>query len=103
MGRREPAPLTREGAVSEGFFILRNVRHGGRGLLALLESRAVVPASDIVAELPALARLRIRYEDVPMSLADACLVRMAELRPGEHAFTLEADFRLYRLHCTGGR
>jgi predicted nucleic acid-binding protein len=33
-----------------------------------------------------------------MSLADACLVRLAELHPGGVIFTLDADFRVYRRH-----
>ncbi len=39
-----------------------------------------------------------RYESVPMSFADACLVRMAELNPGFAIFTLDRDFTIYRQH-----
>jgi predicted nucleic acid-binding protein len=39
-----------------------------------------------------------RYADVPMSLADACLVRMVERHPGTVVFTLDRDFRVYRVH-----
>ena len=38
-----------------------------------------------------------RYADVPMSLADACLVRMAEIT-GLPICTLDNDFSLYRTH-----
>ncbi len=31
-----------------------------------------------------------------MSLADACLVRMAETRPGAVVLTLDTDFHVYR-------
>ena len=31
-----------------------------------------------------------RYRDVPMSLADACLVRMAEQKAGARILTLDA-------------
>jgi len=33
---------------------------------------------------------------VPMSLADACLVRMSELIVGSCVLTLDSDFRVYR-------
>jgi predicted nucleic acid-binding protein len=33
-----------------------------------------------------------------MSLADACLVRMAERQPGSRVLTLDRDFRVYRIH-----
>lgn len=39
-----------------------------------------------------------RYESVPMSLADACLVRMSELAKDATVFTLDGDFRIYRRH-----
>jgi hypothetical protein len=39
-----------------------------------------------------------RYRNVPMSLADATLVRLAELNDESRVFTLDADFRIYRRH-----
>ena len=36
------------------------------------------------------------YADQPMSLADGCLVRMAELNAGASVFTLDRHFRVYR-------
>ena len=33
-----------------------------------------------------------RYNDVPMSLADACLMRLAELYPQSPVLTLDSDF-----------
>jgi predicted nucleic acid-binding protein len=38
-----------------------------------------------------------RYANVPMSLADACLVRMAEMT-GLPICTLDTDFAIYRVH-----
>ena len=37
-----------------------------------------------------------RYESVPMSLADACLVRMSEIYTDTSILTLDSDFRIYR-------
>ncbi|MDE0404015.1 MAG: hypothetical protein OXI53_01720 [Nitrospira sp.] len=39
-----------------------------------------------------------RYADVPMSLADACLVRLAEQYAQSKVLTLDQDFRIYRKH-----
>lgn len=36
-----------------------------------------------------------KFRDVPMSLADACLVRMTETERSV-ALTLDSDFRIYR-------
>lgn len=37
-----------------------------------------------------------RYADVPMSFADACLVRMSELLPKAQVWTTDSDFTIYR-------
>jgi len=39
-----------------------------------------------------------RYANVPMSLADACLIRMSELNADCKIWTLDNDFRIYRRH-----
>lgn len=55
----------------------------------------------IVVDLPSPAVERIRalmekYSDVPMSLADASLVALAEFRNLRQIFTLDSDFAIYR-------
>ena len=37
-----------------------------------------------------------KYADQPMSLADACLVRMTELNDNCQIFTTDKDFLVYR-------
>lgn len=37
-----------------------------------------------------------KYADVPMSFADACLVRMTEVMPDPVVLTTDSDFRIYR-------
>ena len=46
----------------------------------------------------ALATLLDKYRDLPMSLADACLVRMAEKTTDSVVLTLDSDFKVYRKH-----
>lgn len=36
------------------------------------------------------------YDDIPMSLADACLVRMVEMHKDAAIFTTDRDFETYR-------
>ena len=93
------APLrTCDAALSEAFFLLQQTHGGGEQLLALLERGLVIPDFDLAAELPAIAHLMRRYQSVPMSLADACLVRMAEQERDAAVFTLDSDFKIYRRH-----
>jgi predicted nucleic acid-binding protein len=39
-----------------------------------------------------------KYASVPMSLADACLVRMTEVMAQPVLLTTDSDFRIYRRH-----
>src|SRR5688572_14884569 len=50
----------------------------------------------LAAELFSVRRLVTRYRDRPMSLADTCLVRKAELYDEAAVLTLDADFTIYR-------
>ncbi len=49
-------------------------------------------------ETESVAKLMSKYTDVPMSLADACLVRMTELLKNSKLLTLDSDFQIYRKH-----
>jgi predicted nucleic acid-binding protein len=47
-------------------------------------------------EAVSVGNLLMRYQAVPMSLADACIVKMAEQNPQSMVLTLDSDFRIYR-------
>jgi predicted nucleic acid-binding protein len=96
--RLQPPVLTCEAVLSEAAFLLR--RHGrdadplfellGRGII-----KVALSVEDQQADLRALLR---RYRNRPMSLADACLVRLSEIHATGVVFTLDSDFRIYRRH-----
>ena len=67
-------------------------------LLELLGDRALVCAFQVNDSMDETFNLLRKYADVPMSLADACLVRMTEILPGPILLTADTDFRLYRRH-----
>jgi predicted nucleic acid-binding protein len=91
---RLPAPLlTCEAVIAEACHLLRPQ---GALVLELLERKAVRAAFDLGAETPAVRRLMQRYANVPMSLADACLVRLSELHADCRLVTLDSDFQIYR-------
>jgi uncharacterized protein len=87
---------TCEAALFEAFHLL-GVR-GRPGLSALLRRGAVVPTFDLADDLDRVMHLMQKYADVPMSLADACLVRMTETLADPLLLTTDADFRVYRRH-----
>ncbi len=51
---------------------------------------------DLSAEIGAVIELLRRYSNVPMSVADACLVRMSELHTDCLIFSTDTDFNIYR-------
>jgi predicted nucleic acid-binding protein len=52
----------------------------------------------LTEQVGAVRALFERYDNVPASLADACLVRMSELYEPCHVLTLDSDFLIYRRH-----
>lgn len=91
-----PPWSTCESALSEAFHLL-----GPRGvsnLAALLQRQAVASTFDLRTELDRVIKLMQKYVDVPMSLADACLVRMTETFADPVLLTTDRDFLLYRRH-----
>ena len=94
---RQPEPwLTCEGVVSEAFLLLHELH--ARALEKLLRQGHLRLGLSLADELVQVLDLRAKYADVPMSLADACLVRMSETLPDPVVLTTDADFKIYRRH-----
>jgi predicted nucleic acid-binding protein len=91
------APMaTCEAVLSEACFLLRRINGGQDAVLELVARGIVTVTFSLAAELTAVRKLMERYSSVPMSLADACLVRMSELDPRATVITLDSDFKIYR-------
>jgi len=95
-GQAAPPLLTCEPVLSEACFLLRAVPGGSGAVMELLRRRVVELAFHLGDHVEAVARLIRKYASIPMSLADGCLVRMAELSGESAILTLDRDFRLYR-------
>ena len=88
--------LTCEAVLAEACFLLQRGKIPSSLLLQMIE-RGVLQTG--FASEPEARHLRIliaRYSDVPMSFADACLVRMSELNPKAQVWTTDSDFAIYR-------
>jgi predicted nucleic acid-binding protein len=95
--RSFPPPWsTCEAALSEALYLLGS--GGAPSLHALLRRGALIIAFNLVQNLAPVLKLIEKYSDVPMSLADACLVRMTETLADPVVLTTDADFRVYRRH-----
>jgi uncharacterized protein len=91
-----PPWRTCEAVLSETFHLLG--ARGAPGLSALLRRRALIAAFDLDNDVESVLKLLHKYANVPMSLADACLVRMTEMFPDPVILTTDSDFRIYRRH-----
>ncbi len=87
---------TCEAVLSEAVFLVQSDTGDVDPILRLLERRLVrldFVATDHQADVVRLLR---KYRDQRMSLADACLVRMAEISENCQVFTTDRDFLVYR-------
>ena len=94
--RHAPPWRTCEAVLSEAFHLLG--ARGAPGLGALLRRRALLAAFDLDNYVESVLKLLDKYANIPMSLADACLVRMTEMLPDPIILTTDSDFRIYRRH-----
>lgn len=96
--RFRPPLLTCESVLSEAAFLLNREGRAADEIFALLERGLIKVALAVEKEQADLRALMHRYRNRPMSLADACLVRLAEIHAGATVLTLDSDFRIYRRH-----
>ena len=94
----EPPISTCEPVLAEACFLLRDTPGGGAAVLTLVERGVLLVDFQVTPHARSLATLMTKYADVPMSLADACLVRMTELDGRRAVMTLDGDFLVYRRH-----
>lgn len=90
--------LTCEAVISECGHLTEQSDPGNQKLLTMLRAGGLRIAFDLENDLAAISALMAKYHDTPMSLADACLVRMSELHDRARVFTLDSDFKRYRRH-----
>jgi predicted nucleic acid-binding protein len=91
-----PPFLTCEPVIAEACYLIERRGISGAIILERIENGLLRIALEVEDHCAALKKLMSRYASVPMSLADACLVRLSEIYPQSHIFTLDCDFRVYR-------
>jgi predicted nucleic acid-binding protein len=92
---------TCEAVLSEAIFLLQSGEVAIGPLLELFERGLVRIDFEVSAQRADIWRLLQKYADQPMSLADACLVRMAEMTDRCQIFTTDKDFLVYRRRGRG--
>ena len=86
-----------EAVIAEACFLMRNVHSAGPAEVLALGRRGVydiaISAAEHWAQLEALLK---KYSDRPISFADACLVRCAEIHQEARILTFDSDFAIYK-------
>jgi uncharacterized protein len=91
-----PPLLTCEAVISEACFLLRGSKGGQVAVIELIKRGVIHLPVRIDEHLNQITWLLEKYFDIPISLADACMVRMSELYPDSLLFTMDNDFSIYR-------
>ena len=89
-------PLTTcEAVLTETCHLLRGSPAAVAAVLRRVDE-GVLRVEPMAGHAADLSKLMLKYQDVPMSLADACLVRLAEVHSECEVITLDSDFHVYR-------
>jgi predicted nucleic acid-binding protein len=93
---REAPFLTCEAVLTEAQHLVTRGRGNPLLVLEMLRRGALTVGLSVEDEAERLLALERTYRKLPMSLADACLVRLTELHPQSRVLTTNSDFRTYR-------
>ena len=93
-----PPLLTCEAVITETCFLMLRSFKSCDLVLQMLDRGAIEIRFSLASERVRIRNLMQRYADTPISLADACLVRMSELLPDSRVLTMDSDFSVYRRH-----
>jgi hypothetical protein len=84
-------------AFTEAMYLLGRSWPGQKALWSRVETGALALAPLDETDAPRMRELMEKYRDLPMDLADAALVRVAERESATQIFTLDrTHFSLYR-------
>lgn len=99
ISRQTNSMLTCEAVLSEACFLTERILGNSDVVLEFVQKGAVKIGFSLEDEVDAIRAMMTSYANVPMSLADACLVRMSELYPNSTVLTADSDFNIYRRHA----
>jgi uncharacterized protein len=86
----------------EALYLLRRVSSASEKLISLWSRGLIASSFSAELEKASLISLLHRYREVPISIADACLIRLSEIHGSSVVWTLDNDFRIYRRNGPSG-
>jgi len=88
--------VTCEAVIAESCYLLRNVPGAPETVLANVEQGVFQVPFQLSRSAAEVRRILRKYRDVPIDLADACLIRLADQVVTPDILTLDRDFKIYR-------
>jgi len=86
-----------EAVLAEACFLMRKVHPAGPAEVVALGRRGLYAvAISVAAHWTSIEALLLKYADQPISLADASLIRCAEVHRESRVLTFDAHFDVYR-------
>jgi len=88
--------VTCEPVIGEACYLLREVRGAAEAVMDNIASGVFQIPFQLSSFAVDVSRLIRKYTDLPASLADACLIQLANQLGTGDILTLDSDFRIYR-------
>ncbi|HET6629394.1 MAG TPA: PIN domain-containing protein [Woeseiaceae bacterium] len=88
--------ITCEAVITEVCYLLRNLASAPEAVIENIQAGVFQIPLRLVDRAAAMQKLLRKYRDVPMDLADACLVDLADQAGTGRILTLDSDFEIYR-------
>jgi predicted nucleic acid-binding protein len=91
------APLiTCEAVIAEACYLLRAVKGAAAAVLENVDRGNFLIPYRLTGRAAQVGKLMKKYANLPIDLADACLVDIASQLGSGRIWTLDADFQIYR-------
>ena len=88
--------ITCEAVIAEACYLLRNIEGAPEAVIENVHAGVFQTPARLVDRAAAIQKLLRKYRDVPMDLADACIVDLADQVGTGRILTLDRDFEVYR-------
>lgn len=88
--------VTCEAAIAEACYLLRHTSGAPEAIIKNVANGVFRIPMRLSDQTKAVEKLLRKYRNVPMALADACLVDLADQMDTGQILTLDRDFEIYR-------
>ena len=88
--------ITCQAVLTESLFLMHRNNVQSDELFSFIKKGILIIENFNRNDWDNISKKMKKYSNIPMSFADACLVRMSENTPDARLFTLDSDFKIYR-------